>query len=161
MLPEILTQPDISTLSSDFQPEGTATPGSTGRVADAGHVHPSGPGTPVGYQIITLDVVSDTSFNGPGTGYYADNSSGEFNGSGNSQITIDAPAGYILIQGGYNGIAPGVNGDYRGDGVEVSGYPAMDGSSWTVSMSQPYGWGLSPTNDTVIGNLWGICIQVS
>lgn len=138
MLPEILTQPDISTSSSDFQPASvTASPGATGRVADAGHVHPE-PETALGYQIITGTVVTP-----PNDGGQTE-SSGIFPVS--FTLNVPAPTGYSVVSGSVQGAAgvwSGLISSYadsngRAWSVNVSlsqSYPAADGRSWNFSGS--------------------------
>lgn len=75
----VLAPSDISASSSDFQPAGTAAPGTTGRVADAGHVHPA-TAPALGYQIVTQAFTVGSVASG----------------------TVNAPAGYKVVGGGFS-----------------------------------------------------------
>ena len=104
----VLDPSDISTSASDFQKDGTAAPGSTGRVADAGHIHPAA-APALGYQIIT----QESTLGGSGV-----------------NVTVYAPIGCKVVGGGFS-LSTG-NALY----MSANG-PLADGSGWTVQGDFP------------------------
>ena len=167
----ILQTADISTSSADFQAPGTAAPGSTGRLADAGHVHPA---ASVGYQIVTGTFTA--------TGDMVDGVNCGLDPSTilHATVSVSAPSGYKVVGGGYE-LATGVwsgtpwNGDNwgivivpahasGGDGLYQNG-PASDGSSWEFnawigfdgSLSSPAG--AAPASTPLV-TVYAICLEV-
>lgn len=108
----VLEPSDISTSASDFQADGTADAGSTGRVADAAHVHPAGANSALGYQIVT-EVVSFTSL-APAI-----------------NATVSAPAGCNVVGGGFSATSPEGNTNLFLNALVNA--PVPDGSGWTVT----------------------------
>jgi hypothetical protein len=103
---DLLETSDISASATDFQADGTAAPGATGRVADAGHVHPAGS---LGYQIVTQEASSAI---------------------GGAQwpitLTVGAPTGCKVVGGGFSlDTASSLS-------FLVANAPLADGSGWTV-----------------------------
>lgn len=154
MTATVLAPADISTSATDYQADGTAAPGTTGRIADAGHVHPSS--TTLNWEYVTLQVYPTV----PVTGGDWTIPSGPY--------TVSAPTGYKVVSGGYNGSQYIPSGAYSTGGAlyGVTSAPASDGSSWTVtapnlqSQVGNFGSGGNNTAYTVI-TVWAICIQVA
>lgn len=140
---DILEVSDISALADDFQADGTVAPGTTGRVADAGHVHPASPAS-VGYQIVTT-TVSPTVPNG----------SGDYVVPRPITVTVDAPSGHSVVGGGYNLTTYGSPLDT----VPTTNGPSSDGSSWVFEADFGVGpWG----SDTLtLATVYAICIETS
>lgn len=128
---DILEVSDISTSAGDFQANGTALAGSTGRVADAGHVHPSS-SSAVSFQLITQNLTfSEAVF----------------------PYTLNAPTGYAIVglglpvgnTGTYTTLYNGTDGSH-GDGPAPASWtttvtaiteatPSSDGTSWTITLA--------------------------
>lgn len=116
----VLEPSDVSASASDFQPDGTAAPGETGRVADAGHVHPASAPS-LGYQVVTQVVQS-----------------------GLINVTVQAPAGCVVVGGGYS----------RPDGAVrlpwQTNAPTSDGSGWVLK---------GQTGDGYTTTVYAICVN--
>lgn len=134
---EVFEQSDVSTSAADFQADGTAAPGTTGRLADAGHIHPS---SSVGYEIVSVDLVS--SFY-DGAAYRVP-----------TPTSVSAPAGYKVVGGGFKPAAP-----ISSNIVAITSYPTSDGSEWNVTNLT--GWGAYGSSTTVIGTLYAVCLAIA
>lgn len=146
MTATVLTPSDISTEATDFQADGTEAPGTTGRVADAGHVHPSStPG--LVYQVVNSDPVLAAYSNGAGA--YS-------MGGATLVVTVDAPTGFVIIGYGFeeaNGSGMGVYPPAGGGSVVVS----SDGTSVTFTGVV----GTVPTQNESVGTCYATCIGIA
>lgn len=140
----ILETSDVSSLASDFQEDGTAAPGVTGRLADAGHVHPAIQ-TQVGYQVVTQDYSIESNNTGQEVTIVG-------------PFTVTAPTGMKITGASYrtysgNTWAAGFDG-----AAQVWNAPSADGSQWLfygdllVSPS-------APAVGTVILTLYATCVS--
>jgi hypothetical protein len=138
---DILEESDVSTSSADFQADGTAAAGSTGRVADAGHVHPAASSST--YQIVTEDILAKWTYPGnsygPGSPFWNDD----------VPFVVAAPTGYAAVNGGYT---------LPGQSSVVAGGPSSSGDRWQMN-SNPFG--TSGTYNSVLGQMYAICVATS
>jgi hypothetical protein len=133
---EVFDTADVSTSSIDFQADGSAAPGTTGRLADAGHVHPS---SSPAYEVVSSEVISS----------YYDGVTYRVPGNAGS---VSAPAGYRVVGGGFS-LGPSAASNI----LDLTTYPSTDGSAWNV-MASAFGSYVNSTQ--VVGTVYAICLAV-
>jgi hypothetical protein len=170
-LTNVMQTADVSTSAADFLAPGTADPGSSGKLADAAHVHPGSGSWSLGYEIVSQDISTG------GGGLAA-------NGILDASVTLSAPTGKKVVGGGFklltgtwpsgqghNGLvwemAVYTGGDNGSTGPTATGLyqngPASDGSSWNfhaflMSSKLDVGTTYDVPASTVVGTVYAICI---